>query len=391
MSPPRGSEPLRFGRIGRAEIGLIAHLELEPTQSERFLGPLDDIAAAVRGGPVHLVMGISAGGCTVGFYVLHPDRRDAACWWLGWFALDRRHQGRGYGRDAMAHIVGTLRRIDRCRRVRLLVDGSNAPALRLYLGAGFRPVGTHRTGELVLEAGLDRLDRAVTAPAPAASTQPKRVRRKHRVRRPHGPHAAFCIGFERGPPCPAGAAPGGSSYPAGSSAATAVCQGSTIGSSRRPDPAALWLAPLGRRSAPLSGRPGSSPPLGRASPTRMSRPTGRAAGAARRASAPGAWRQVAQRLVEQDHLGTAHHRPPDRPALALPAGTPSRSRGPSAPVRSPAVLRPAVEVERHRAGVALRLQGAQGLLHVLTRSQAGSRSPHRGRRRGSSTSPRWRS
>ena len=205
MLPLGGSEPLYYRRIGRADLGVIALLELEPEQTERFLGSLDGIVAAIRAGPMHLAFGIDVrdvdgGSCLAGFFVLHPDRRDASCWWLGWLALGRRQQGRGYGRRVMAQIMRSLRRIDRCRRARLLVDSRNAGALRLYQAAGFRQVGMHETGELILEAVLARLGHAAPPRSPTSPAAPKRARRKGRIRRSHGPHAAFCIGIERGPP-----------------------------------------------------------------------------------------------------------------------------------------------------------------------------------------------
>jgi RimJ/RimL family protein N-acetyltransferase len=67
--------------------------------------------------------GVEADGTLVGFYVLHPDRRDSSRWWLGWFALDRRYQGLGYGRMAMAQIMANVPRIVGCRRVRLSMRG----------------------------------------------------------------------------------------------------------------------------------------------------------------------------------------------------------------------------------------------------------------------------
>jgi RimJ/RimL family protein N-acetyltransferase len=97
--------------------------------------------------------GVEADGTLVGFYVLHPDRRDNSCWWLGWFALDRRYQGRGYGRKAMTQIMANVRHIVGCRRVRLLVFPAKVHATRLYAQAGFHQVGVHTSGELILEVG----------------------------------------------------------------------------------------------------------------------------------------------------------------------------------------------------------------------------------------------
>jgi GNAT superfamily N-acetyltransferase len=100
---------------------------LEPEQVEHYLGSIEEIQSAVRNGPAHAMTGVEADGTLVGFYVLHPDRRDNSCWWLGWFALDRRYQGRGYGHMAMAQIMTNVRHIVGCRRVRLLVSPRQRP------------------------------------------------------------------------------------------------------------------------------------------------------------------------------------------------------------------------------------------------------------------------
>ena len=152
MSTIRGSEPLSYRRIGRSGLADLGKLELDASQVERFLGPLPDIMDAVRRGPAHSMIGIEVAGELIGFYVLHPDRRDRSCWWLGWFAIDRRQQGRGYGQAVMAAIMDRLRQIEGCRRVRLLVAPENAQALRLYRKAGFSDIDTWLpTGELIME------------------------------------------------------------------------------------------------------------------------------------------------------------------------------------------------------------------------------------------------
>jgi diamine N-acetyltransferase len=201
MVSNRGSSSLSYHRIDHAEIGVISDIVLEPEQIEHYLGSIEEIQAAVRRGPAHAMTGVKADGTLVGFYVLHPDRRDNSCWWLGWFALDRRFQGRGYGRMAMAQIMDNVRRIVGCRRVRLLVSPSNGHATRLYAQAGFHQVSLHATGELILEVVLSRL--AVIEDIVAllrASSVSKRARRSGRLRLSPGPHAAQVIGVERGPP-----------------------------------------------------------------------------------------------------------------------------------------------------------------------------------------------
>lgn len=195
--------PLVYERLDRANLGVITAIELDPGHVERFLGPLEDIATAVRNGPAHAMFAIKVDSGVIGFYVLHPDGRNAACWWLGWFALDRRKQGLGLGRATMAHILSSLRRIAGCRRVRLLVAPDNIHAMRLYTQAAFQQVGVSSSGELILEAKL---------PAPLAAgtvlitmlpivVTPGTSCHVGRLRLSAGPYAARMIGVSRGPPC----------------------------------------------------------------------------------------------------------------------------------------------------------------------------------------------
>jgi RimJ/RimL family protein N-acetyltransferase len=205
MLPTLGEIPLSYRRIRRADIGVVGTLELDPDQIERFLGPLTDIQEAVLRGPAHAMVAIEAADILVGFYVVHPDPRDGACWWLGWFAIDRRQQGRGYGSQAMSAALDRMRHIAGCRRIRLLVAPDNTHARLLYDRAGFCPVGRlASTGELVLEltlwsiVGADGRDAFVFAIVAAGV---RRVFRHRRLRATVGPHAAWVIGVERGPPC----------------------------------------------------------------------------------------------------------------------------------------------------------------------------------------------
>jgi len=204
MSSPQGFSPLSFCRLGRAQLDVLTTLELDSSQLVQFLGPIADIQAAVRRGPAHSLFAIEVSGALVGFYVVHPDQRDQSCWWLGWFALDVRQQGRGYGGLAMQAIMDHLRRIDGCRRVRLLVACENSRARGLYDRAGFSLVGRlPRTGEFVMELALpstteadERLEFILAIIAAGA----ERAFLHRRLRDAAGPHAARVIGVERGPP-----------------------------------------------------------------------------------------------------------------------------------------------------------------------------------------------
>lgn len=204
MYPTEGDSLLTFHQINRADLESVTVLDFDPAQLDRFLGPLADVVAAVRAGLAHSLVALQLEDVTVGFYVLHPDRRDASCWWLGWLAIDRHHQGHGFGRIAMARIMAVFRRIAGCRRARLLVAPDNAHAVKLYARSGFQPVGVHSTGELIFEATLPHLFIAGTRLTTAVRllALPGHISREGRLRLAAGPYAARMIGVERGPPGP---------------------------------------------------------------------------------------------------------------------------------------------------------------------------------------------
>ncbi len=204
MSSLRGPAPLRYRRLDRAEFGELSAIEIDPDQVERFLGSMSEILGAVERGPAHSVIAIEAEEGLVGFFVVHPELRDASCWWLGWLALDRNQQGRGYGRAALQAVLERLRRIAGCRRVRLLVAPDNLRARSLYERSGFREAGVWAaTQELILEVELPTVVDAGRLDAfnlVAVAARARRVFRHRRLRQTAGPHAAWVIGVERGPP-----------------------------------------------------------------------------------------------------------------------------------------------------------------------------------------------
>lgn len=146
-----GHARLTCRTLGDAELDDVLTLDFPTEQLDRYLGSLHEIVAIVRKGPAHHLVGIEEDGSLVGFYAIHPDRRDASRWWLGWLGIDRPHQGGGRGGRIIADVLERLRQIPFCREIRLLVSPDNAGALRLYRRAGFLLHGlAHDTNELIM-------------------------------------------------------------------------------------------------------------------------------------------------------------------------------------------------------------------------------------------------
>ena len=99
---------------------------------------------------------IYAGAEMVGFAELActPDSVDN--YWIFHFFIDRRFQGRGYGKEALQALIALIReQHPRCRMLQLGVHPENERARRLYMGAGFQPTGTERWGEPVYQLALE--------------------------------------------------------------------------------------------------------------------------------------------------------------------------------------------------------------------------------------------
>ena len=91
----------------------------------------------------------AVGGQTmVGFLELAYEPGSADEYWLFHFFIDRRFQGRGYAKAALACLIEIVtREHPECQALQLVVHPQNTRAQRLYVGAGFRPTGGERWGE----------------------------------------------------------------------------------------------------------------------------------------------------------------------------------------------------------------------------------------------------
>ena len=70
------------------------------------------------------------------------------------FMIDRKHQGRGYGRAALGRALDEIRAIRRMKKVSIGYMPENAAAKTLYASFGFVAVGKDRDGEIIAELAL---------------------------------------------------------------------------------------------------------------------------------------------------------------------------------------------------------------------------------------------
>ena len=92
----------------------------------------------VAGRADYVTRAIYAGDEPVGFAMWRE--RDGEVY-LARLLVDHRHQGRGYGREAIRLVVEHARGLGACRHIRLSHVPSNEAVARLYAGFGFRHTG----------------------------------------------------------------------------------------------------------------------------------------------------------------------------------------------------------------------------------------------------------
>lgn len=97
--------------------------------------------------------GIYADGNPVGFVMLSlkPDKGE---YWIWRYMVDAKHQGKGYGKAAMAHVLDFVRTQPGARELFLSYVKGNAPTAAFYQSLGFRDTGREEGGELVMVIDL---------------------------------------------------------------------------------------------------------------------------------------------------------------------------------------------------------------------------------------------
>lgn len=101
---------------------------------------------------------VVAGDRVVGFLMYDASRDDREAL-IYRFMIDRREQGRGYGRAALAALIEEIQGLGHVRDVLVLYMPQNEGAQRLYRGAGFVDEGPDEDGEMVARLSLVRQKR----------------------------------------------------------------------------------------------------------------------------------------------------------------------------------------------------------------------------------------
>ncbi|PLR68897.1 MULTISPECIES: GNAT family N-acetyltransferase [Bacillaceae] len=86
----------------------------------------------------------------VGFVMHAYEEKTSNMFWINGFIIDEKHQGKGYGKAALAEIVKWINnRFTQCKEIRLTVYKDNHNAKELYKSFGFVETGDSYGGEEV--------------------------------------------------------------------------------------------------------------------------------------------------------------------------------------------------------------------------------------------------
>jgi diamine N-acetyltransferase len=133
----------------------VASLELSPEQQDLVASNAESLDEA-RSDPDARPRAVYAGERVVGFLMYdagQPDDnpREALIYR---FMIDRRSQGEGYGRAALAKALDEIRAIPKVSKVFISYMPDNPVAKPFYASFGFVEVGTDEDGEMIAELVL---------------------------------------------------------------------------------------------------------------------------------------------------------------------------------------------------------------------------------------------
>ena len=133
----------------------VASLMLDPEQEELVASNAESLDEALSD-PDARPRAVYAGGRIVGFLMYDAgepddDPREALIYR---FMIDREHQGKGYGRAALARALDEIRAIPGVRKVSISYMPDSPTAKPFYASFGFVEAGVDEDGEMIAELTL---------------------------------------------------------------------------------------------------------------------------------------------------------------------------------------------------------------------------------------------
>jgi len=144
---------VRLCAIGPDNRQAILDLELNDDQKDHLASNEESLAEASRDRRAR-PRAVLAADRVVGFLMYDAGVDGEAL--LYRFMIDRREQGRGYGRAALKALVREIQSIEHVRDIVVCYMPDNAAARHLYLDCGFQELGEDEDGELLARLPLPR-------------------------------------------------------------------------------------------------------------------------------------------------------------------------------------------------------------------------------------------
>lgn len=104
--------------------------------------------------PSFVQMGVYHEGEMVG-YAMYGQDPDDGHWWIYRLMIDEEHQGRGFGKAALAAMLDTLKRNHGCTEVYMGYRPENHVAAALAWTMGFERTGQMLQGEYIVKLDLN--------------------------------------------------------------------------------------------------------------------------------------------------------------------------------------------------------------------------------------------
>jgi diamine N-acetyltransferase len=133
----------------------VVDLELDSAQEDLVASNLYSVAES-HYDPDARPRAVYAGKRVVGFlmYDVQPAKGKSREASIYRFMIDRRHQGKGYGRAALSKALEEIRAIPGVKRVSIGYMPENPVAGPFYASFGFKEVGRDRDGEVIAKLKL---------------------------------------------------------------------------------------------------------------------------------------------------------------------------------------------------------------------------------------------
>lgn len=145
---------LRLVDIDRYNFRSVLNLSVFPEQAS-FVASNQYSLAQAYAQPECVPLALYVGNTPVGFamYCLDPEDRQ---YWIDRLMIDRNHQRKGYGREAMRLILARIRALadERHTYIYISFEPENDAAKALYESLGFLPDGREIDGETVYRLKL---------------------------------------------------------------------------------------------------------------------------------------------------------------------------------------------------------------------------------------------